>query len=350
LSLPDALQTWLGDSYLLPYFGRDAIRLSILALRLRRGDRVLLPAYLDDAVIEPFIKEGVGIDFYRVTERLHADLEDLERALDRRTVKAVLIIHHEGVPQPMKQLVNMCANKGTPLIEDCAHVFPVYTKRDSVSGDIVLFSLRKFLPVPDGAILMINDKTIFGRAQELIERLPNYNSRATLKSSLLTTNLLLRRVLSKFPCVPTKLLTDISSRLCMKFPSGRRILRMTALSQAILKVLNLRECAEIRIRNYQFYEEACLFPSLLGKLPPECVPLTYPICVEESIRNRLLTHLHQNNVMAALHYHLPPSISSSRYPLSHQISRSVLNLPVHQDVSRASLEYTVDLVRGFFQK
>jgi dTDP-4-amino-4,6-dideoxygalactose transaminase len=349
LSLPDEIENSLGDSYLLPYFGRDALRLAALTLQLQPQDTVLLPAYLDDAVVRAFLAEGLKVDFYAVTDGLHADLGDLESALGHQEVKAVLAIHYEGIPQPMKELVDMCRREDIPVIEDCAHLFPIRPKL-AISGDIAIFSLRKFLPVPDGAILVANDETLLRRAEQLISKLPDHVIIASLKSTLICTNLLLRKQLCKSPNVPIRMLTAASAKACMRFAPESLIPRMTWLSRGILQELNLCVNGEVRVRNYQFYRERCPFPPLFDELPPQCVPLTYAIRVDESVRNCLLHYLHQNNVIAAVHYDLPTIISPCKHPLSYHISRSVVNLPLHQDVTRAQLQYIVGLLHYFSKK
>jgi dTDP-4-amino-4,6-dideoxygalactose transaminase len=135
--------------------GRSTLRL--LANRLN-PDVVLMPSYVAEGVLRPFLAEHVRIKFYRLDEDLSPNLEDVGSILGQTTGKAlVILIHYFGYIFPAETLGEMIRARGGFLLEDCAQAllsrapdgqpFPVY-------GDFVLYSLNKFLPVTDGALLL----------------------------------------------------------------------------------------------------------------------------------------------------------------------------------------------------
>jgi perosamine synthetase len=75
----------------------------------------------------------------------------------------VLVVHYFGFPQPIVKIKEFCKERGLYLLEDCAHVLQGRTEEGIVlgtSGDISIFSWRKFLPVYDGGQLVINNPAL----------------------------------------------------------------------------------------------------------------------------------------------------------------------------------------------
>ena len=136
---------------------RNAIYHSLGLLGIEPGARVLAPSYICRAAIDPLIAYGVEVDFYPVTRDCSIDIRDLEGRIKPGTA-AVLIVHYFGFPQPLLDLRRVCDAHGLALIEDCAHVLSgeVDGKSLGTIGDAAVFSWRKFLPIYDGAELVIN--------------------------------------------------------------------------------------------------------------------------------------------------------------------------------------------------
>jgi dTDP-4-amino-4,6-dideoxygalactose transaminase len=136
---------------------RNAIYHSLNLLDIEPGSHVLAPSYICRAAIDPLIAYGVDVGFYAVTRDCSIDLRDLEARITPRT-EAVLIVHYFGFPQPLHHLRRLCNTHGLALIEDCAHVLSgeVEGKPLGTVGDAAVFSWRKFLPIYDGAELVMN--------------------------------------------------------------------------------------------------------------------------------------------------------------------------------------------------
>ena len=75
-----------GWSYLPMSNGRAALRLVLREiLKLGQGDEVLMPAYVFDGLLNPFRESGMTIKFYKVSDNLTLDAEDIKQKMSQKT-------------------------------------------------------------------------------------------------------------------------------------------------------------------------------------------------------------------------------------------------------------------------
>ncbi|MCK4825847.1 DegT/DnrJ/EryC1/StrS family aminotransferase, partial [bacterium] len=141
------------------FTGRYAFAGAIEALGLRRGDWILVPSYNCGVELGPLSYYDIEPVFYKINKDFLLDVDDLLGKITSR-VKAVLVTHFLGFPQPVDQIKKICSERNLLLIEDCAHAFlSNYMERPLGSyGDAAFFSLLKTLPVPNGGVLILNRK------------------------------------------------------------------------------------------------------------------------------------------------------------------------------------------------
>jgi perosamine synthetase len=153
----DWIKSTKGVSRYSFFQARNAIYHSLDLLGIERGSHILVPSYICRAAIDPLIASGLDVGFYQVTRDCAVDRRDLEAKITGST-RAVLIVHYFGFPQPVRRLKRLCDTHGLALIEDCAHVLSGEVEGEAMGtvGDAAVFSWRKFLPVYDGAELVIN--------------------------------------------------------------------------------------------------------------------------------------------------------------------------------------------------
>jgi len=128
------------------------------ALRLAgvgTGDAVTLPAFICRDVLAAVHARGAVARFYQVG----ADLNLAGPATSLPPCAAVIAVNYFGFPQELTPFQDYCRQTGAVLIEDNAHGL---FSRDSsgrflgTRGDLGIFSLRKTLPLPNGAALVLN--------------------------------------------------------------------------------------------------------------------------------------------------------------------------------------------------
>ena len=139
--------------------GRSAINHLITILNINNEDAVLIPAYIAEGVIQPFIYNNIKIIFYQLDEYLCPDLDNISKIInDNNNIKLCIVNHSMGFEINLDKIYNTLNNEGIYLLEDCAQgIFSKYkndNKNFGNKGDFALFSLNKFIPVIDGAILI----------------------------------------------------------------------------------------------------------------------------------------------------------------------------------------------------
>jgi hypothetical protein len=157
-------------------------------------NKVLLPVFIAEGVIRPFKIREVGIIYYKLTDDLNPDIEDIEKQIIRnKDIKFIVVVHYFGFIYDFSQIKNICLENNIILFEDCVHALFSKSSNDEylgVIGDISFFSLPKILPVPDGAIFFINKPELINMKSELLFKKGI--------SSYITTNLHLIYLILKY--------------------------------------------------------------------------------------------------------------------------------------------------------
>jgi perosamine synthetase len=126
-------------------------------LEIPQKAQVLAPAYICRAAVDPILAYGAEVVFYGVDRDCKPDFADLERKICSKT-RALVAVHYFGFPRAIHRIRALCDKHGLALIEDCAHVLSGEIEGDRLGGfgDVAVYSWRKFLPVYDGAELILN--------------------------------------------------------------------------------------------------------------------------------------------------------------------------------------------------
>ena len=277
---------------------RSAISGFFRAAGLTAGATVLCPAYIGwspregSGVLDPLESLGLHVDFYRVTEDLGIDVDDLQDRLKRTNPAGVLVIPFFGhVPAGYRQAIAASRSAGALVLEDEAHAMltDLVTGTTGRQGHAAVLSLHKLLPVRSGGALLLAAE---GRG-----------------------------------------IVD---------PAGLGGGSVTALSDYDLPAI-----ASVRRGNV-----AVLF-ELLAPYAGEIVPLwdraeegevlhSFPVLVRNASRDEIYEAMNEKGLgVVSLYHTLVQAISPEEFPTSHQISRSILNLPVHQEVTHDDLEILV---------
>jgi dTDP-4-amino-4,6-dideoxygalactose transaminase len=155
--------------------GRDAIKLSLLAMDLRPGDRVILPDYCCLSVLMPVLELGLTPVFADCTKDLQMDPESVRRVMQPGD-KVLIVPHLFGGLAPMKKLLNMARNNGTMVIDDAAQAMGLKHSQGNAGsgGDCGILSFGLFKPITamGGGAFVTDNETLYRRAREVIKESP----------------------------------------------------------------------------------------------------------------------------------------------------------------------------------
>lgn len=352
------------------FSARYALAAGIKALGISSGDKVLLPAYNCGVEIDPFKHFGIETGFYRIDRSLQVDLDDLLQKIDGG-VKAILVTHFLGFPQPIEKIKKICMQKQIYLIEDCAHAFlsEINGKDLGAYGDISIFSLLKTLSVPNGGLLVINNQDI--TYQQNLED-PNFFSTFYYAAELLKnrTSLdnnsyrermgqLVYGGLYNFLSMIRILLAGFRKYL---HPKGLYLVRpdsyifnenicswgISELSKVILRGLDFGRIKDTRRKNFQYLLEYFLKHKRgdlpCRELPSGVCPLFFPIILESpEQREKLHQTLKERGVVTHdwwKRFH--PEVPWEQFPDVVYLKERLFGLPIHQDLTYDHLDRIIE--------
>lgn len=285
---------------LLPFgSAREAMRAYLASLRLRPGQRVALPAYVGwsaregSGVFDPIRELGLDAAFYRVDRRLHLDVDDLRRVLADGTVGCVVLIHFFGYVDPAyREAAALARSAGAAILEDEAHAMltDLVGGESGRLGDACIYSLHKLLPLAAGGSLVLNgdDRSAMTVGVDGVA----------------------------------------SDQRPFKFD---------------LAGLGRRRRTNAEVLDRLIADAIPEIEPLWGPPRPFEVPQTYPVLVHGVSRDTLYATMNEAGFgVVSLYHTMIGEISAERFPDSHALARTVMNLPVHQDASHADLERMVE--------
>jgi dTDP-4-amino-4,6-dideoxygalactose transaminase len=341
------------------FSGRTAIFHGLRVLGISSGERVLVPAFNCASLVEPILRHGAKVAFYKINTDCSADVDDLARRIDAQT-RAIVVIHYFGFPERLEPLRRLCAGRGLYLIEDCAHVLAGESASAPLgaTGDVSIFSWRKFLPVGDGGQLVVNNPALTAGVsldrprpllrvkafKDAVDRLlesPNALARCANRVWRLPSTIR-RGPLAPAPdAVSESSASSASSpapvdELDLGCPFTLVNLPMTAFSRFVARHIDLRAIIERRRRNYLYVQQ--LIGGLPGvrpvfkDLPDGVCPLAFPFFVEGRKDFHLL--LRAKGIPAStwggvIH----PVLSLDDFPESRTLYDGLIYLPVHQSLT-----------------
>jgi len=267
------------------------------AIGLSRNDEVLLPSYIGwssregSGVFDPIEELGVQYSFYRISQRLQVDVDDVKAKIQTRRPRLLVLIHYFGFPDPNADaLCRFARDNDVFVLEDEAHAM----LSDQVggicgrSGDAAIYSMHKLLPFARGGRLVLN------------RNIPEKSMEMTVRP-----------------------MSDDSAESFHDYDLYRIALRRRENACFLLHLLR---------DNCQ-----CLEP-LYSSLPDGVVPQSLPVLINGGSRDDLYFQMNTLGYgVVSLYHTLIDQIRSEEFPEAHHLSRHMINLPVHQDTDKRAL-------------
>lgn len=283
-------------------------------LRARKYDKVYVPYYTCEVVLEPFKKLNIPYEFYHIDIQLEIT--------DRITLKeneAVLYTNYFGLKQ---RYVEQLAEKyDSRLIVDNTQAF--YAK--PLDGIDTFYTCRKFFGVPDGAYLYC-DKEL----EEEIEQDYSYDRVAHLVKRI---DLSAEDGFKDFRRVDDGL-------------DNQPIRKMSKLTQRMMQGVDYEAAAQRRRANFQMLHEA------LGKdnnlklhLEDDAVPMVYPYLVPiEGLREKLI----ENKIFVARYW---PNVLdwTTKDDIDYLLAYQMQPLPIDQRIGEKEMKVIIEVIKKYIK-
>ena len=317
--------------------GTDALLLALMAEDIKPGDEVITTPFTFFATAGAVARLGavpVFADVDPVTYNI--DINDAMNRITPKT-KIFLPVHLFGQMTPLEGVTGELESREIRIIEDCAQAFGAFRNVDGtitragLSGDVGCYS---FFPTKnlggcgDGGMVIARDKD---RADRL-RRLRVHGSGTTYYHDEIGIN-------SRLDAIQAAIL-DIKLKHLEAWNEERR--KIADYYKLLFKTNDLQEFitppAELE-GNYHIYHQ-------------------YVVRVKER-RDELMNYLNENGFAVRVYYplslHLQPCFAylgyhEGDYPVSEQLTREVLALPVFPGLKAEEQEAVVEAIGKFFRK
>jgi dTDP-4-amino-4,6-dideoxygalactose transaminase len=313
--------------------GTDALQIAMMSLGLKPGDELILPVFTYVATAEAIALLGLQPVFIDVDEAtFNINVEQVAAKLTKNT-KAVVPVHLFGQSADMESLLEIASKHGLRIIEDAAQsIGAEYTFRNGSkvkSGTIGDIGVTSFFPSKnlgcfgDGGALISRNKEL----AETIRMIANHGQRKKYHHEMIGVNS-----------------------------------RLDTLQAAVLSV-KLRYLNEYqRKRN----DAAAYYDKALKDVDGIAIPVRaknsdhvfHQYTIRASRRDELQAYLKAKGIPSIIYYPVPlhlqkayrqASAPEGSFPVAERLSKAVLSLPMHTEMTEEQLDYICSTVISFYR-
>lgn len=306
--------------------GTAALHATLLALGIGPGSEVIVPAFTFFATASSVCMCGGTPVFADVdADTFNLSIEKVQEAVTPKT-RAVIGVHLFGQPCEVRPLMEICEEQGIPLIEDAAqaHGAEYHGKK---AGNLARAGCFSFYPTKnmttgEGGMVTTNDHILAGRIRQIID----HGQERKYFHTCIGYNFRMHDIAAALGLVQLKKLDRLNHRR--------------------------REIAAFYQNNIT-RDGICtpvVAPGMTHVYHQYVVKVTEEFTVT---RDELAAYLHEKGIGTAIHYPLPlprqPVFSGSAcnaFPVADELSRTVLSLPVHPQVTDAQCRYICEVING----
>ena len=322
------------------------------ALRFKKGEVVLVPDYHSGNEVSAIRAAGAAIVYYPILRNLEPDLEALSR-LAKMNPRAIYVIHYMGWAQPMKDIEALCRERGSLLIEDCALSLLSETDQKPLGafGDYSVFCLYKTLPVPNGGLLVQNRNILGDLAGLRLESCPR--TAAVGRSAELALEALRSRsdnigkALFSIKRASGRMLRAARVRHVPVGNIGWNVgdvnIAMSGISNTVMRGLEYDQIRRKRRENFLLMQRRLegRVTMVRKDLKEGVCPLFFPILVKD--KHSAARALWQRGIGAVEFWNEgDPQANGACGADARYLRAHVLELPIHQDVTRVQVECMAD--------
>lgn len=317
--------------------------LEITALLLRKFDEnqeVIVPSYTFSSTASAFARAGFKIVFCEVNQSdLMIDVNDVRKKISKDTV-AIIPVHYGGNCSDINNILEIARDHNIFVVEDGAQSFGAYlnNKHLGTFGDFGCFSFHetKNIHCGLGGALVINNESFAKRARHIWERGTNRQE-------------VLKGLVDKYSWV------EIGGSF---YPSELQAAFLLA------QLENIENNLAKRKKIYDIYQKGLAElrddkKVMFTDFPDDYKSnyhAFYTIFNSENTTDNLRKYLLSNDVHAFIGYvplHSSPvgikmGYSPDSLPVTEKVSKCILRLPLHNNLSEDDAERVCSLIKSYF--
>ena len=329
-----ALAQYTGARHVIPCGnGTDALQIALMALGLKPGDEVIVPAFTYVASAEVIALLGlrpVMVDVDRDT--FNTDIRFIEKAITPRT-RAIIPVHLFGQSCDMAPILDLAAAHGLYVVEDNAQSLgAVYTFPDGShrhTGTLGHIGCTSFFPSKnlgcygDGGALFTDDDTM----AERIRMTANHGQKVKYHHDIIGCN-------SRLDTIQAAVL-EVKLRHLDGYCEARRT-AAHRYNEMLQGVDGIELPVEVHYSTHVYHQ--------------------YTLKVADGRRDALKEFLASKGIPSMIYYPLPLhrqkayAYDGVGLKIAEALADSVLSLPMHTELSVEAQERIAGAVAGFFKR
>ncbi len=331
------LAIYVGVKHVIPCAnGTDALQIALMALDLKPGDEVIVPAFTYVATAEVIaLLNLVPVMVDVMPEDFSINLEQVKKSITPKT-KAIVPVHLFGQCAGMEELLHIAKEHNIYVVEDTAQAIGAnYTFKDGriyqagTMGDIgttSFFPSKNLGCYGDGGAIFTNNDVLATR----IKMMANHGQSKKYQHDVIGVNS-----------------------------------RLDTLQAAILniKLKHLNEYCTARNTAADFYDNE--LKNIDGLITPVRVSNSthvfhqYTMKIKDGKRDSLKSYLQEKGIPSMVYYpfplHFQKAYQSDRFPkgslpVSEKLCEEVLSLPIHTEMTIEMQNNITNIIKDFFKK
>ena len=336
-------QNWLNKygEIVLTSSGRGAISLLLSELIKPRFKKVLLPSYLCESIILPFVKAEYEIIYYNVDEFFSICIEDI---IKNSEVDIFFHMSYFGFAtnNNLNEIISYLKSKSVIIFEDVTHSL-FSSQVNQFDNDYVCGSIRKWFGVPGGGFLASKKNIDVELAEGGYEFINLRKSSLLLKKEYMQNNnkALKEKFLSGFNEAEKILDKDIKPY------------KIDDYSELIIKSIDSNYIYDNRRKNYMYLLENLkqikAIKIIFSNIEEGFVPMFFPIYIKNH-RDTLRKVLTEKMVYCPIHWSVPSQLEGKIDNANHIMYNSILSIPCDQRYKVEDMENIVTIIKNFFKE
>ena len=293
--------------------GRIAFKYGLIQLGFDKKDKIMLPEYICDILLDPLKDLGIKPIFYQINKDFTTNWKSLKKKYVN-SVKAIVIVNYFGFEEKKFFFNYFYKKKKIFLIEDNCHSLKIKSKKINNSSDFTFFSIQKLVKKTySGGILRMKKK--FSNSFYHNKKLKKYNvGFKVFLNNFLENNFLRFKRFLKFKFLNMPNFSKLNSI------KNERIIEDCIIddySKLTFEKTDLKKIRQKRLKNYFIWEKFCKknksIEIIKRKFNKDNIPWVYPAYINDpKIRKKLFKYGWKNGYSITSWPSLPRQLVNNR--------------------------------------
>ena len=324
--------------------GRSAISAIINDIEKQTNIKVcLMPSYLCDTVVKPFVLKGWNIHFYQLDEKLEPKEKELKELVEKYQPSVIFTILYYGNDTIFKlrdYLKKWENNKEHFCVEDLTQsifYFERLEEKRIKKMKYQIASLRKWFPISGGGMANLHRGVNYGFKEK-----PEYSKYQTM-AQVMKKRYLIGEDVSKEEFLSMHRIAEEA------LDNRYDILPMDIDSYNAIRLINWKQIYKRRNKNAKILEKEINAISEIDSIfgfDKGAAPLYVPIMVSE--RKKLQEYMKKHNIFLPVLWPVPEEINAKLNESVHTLYSNMLAIPCDHRYTKKDMEYMIDVLKSFF--